>query len=138
MIQTTFLISFLVLFSIIKNWLSFDYWLFWLGGVVGSFLSDLDQLIYIFFMESQEVTSQRVIYLIRNKEIGGAIRLLFETQAERTNLVFHSNFGIGVILILTFWIMTSSASLIGNGLVLGMAVHLLIDRFQKALYHGPV
>jgi len=134
-IRLSFLISVLILVSIVKHWLSLAFWPFWLGGILGLFLPDLDHLVYIFFLGPQELTSQRVVYLIRNKNFRGAVSLLFDTRAERGDLVLHSNFAFVVILIFTFWMLTSSGSLLGVGLVLGMVVHLLVDRIKNVLYH---
>ena len=134
-IRLSFLISVLILVSIVKHWLSLAFWPFWLGGILGLFLPDLDHLVYIFFLGPQELTSQRVVYLIRNRNFRGAVSLLFDTRAERGDLVLHSNFAFVVILIFTFWMLTSSGSLPGVGLVLGMTVHLLVDRIKNVLYH---
>jgi len=134
-IHTSFLISFFILFSLLKGWLKFSYWPFWLGGLIGSLLPLLDHLVYVFFLAPQELSSQRAIYLIRNKNFTGALRLLIETRQERTNLIFHSNTFLAVISILTFWILSSSGSLIGTGLVLGAVIYLLVDRALSALYH---
>jgi hypothetical protein len=134
-IHTSFLISFFILFSLLKGWLKFSYWPFWLGGLIGSLLPLLDHLVYVFFLAPQELSSQRAIYLIRNKNFTGALRLLIETRQERKNLVFHSNTFLVVISILTFWILSSSGSLIGTGLVLGAVIYLLVDRALSALYH---
>jgi len=134
-VRLSFLISVLILVSIVKHWLSLAFWPFWLGGILGLFLPDLDHLVYIFFLGPQELTSQRVVYLIRNRNFRGAVSLLFDTRAERGDLVLHSNFAFVVILIFTFWMLTSSGSLPGVGLVLGMTVHLLVDRIKNVLYH---
>ena len=136
-IHSSFLISALILVSILNKWFSLSYWPFWLGGVVGSILPDLDHIIYIFFLEPQELSSQRIVYLIRNRSYLGTLRLLFETRMERRSLIFHSNLSLTVVLVLAFWMFTSSSSLVGSGLVLGMALHLLLDRLQNALYHEP-
>ena len=134
-VRLSFLISVLILVSIVKHWLALTCWPLWLGGALGLFLPDLDHLVYIFFLGPQELTSQRVVYLIRNKNFRGAVSLLFDTRAERGDLVLHSNFAFVVILIFTFWMLTSSGSLPGVGLVLGMTVHLLVDRIKNVLYH---
>ncbi len=134
-IRLSFLISVLILVSIVKHWLALTCWPLWLGGALGLFLPDLDHLVYIFFLGPQELTSQRVVYLIRNRNFRGAVSLLFDTRAERGDLVLHSNFAFVVILIFTFWMLTSSGSLPGVGLVLGMTVHLLVDRIKNVLYH---
>jgi hypothetical protein len=129
-------ILFLVLVGTVKDWLHLSYWLIWVGGALGLLLPDLDHLIYIFFIGPQELTSQRVIYLLRNRNLLGAVKLILETRAERKDLVLHSNLFLVVALILTFWILTSSSSVIGAGLVSGAMVHLLLDRVKTALYHG--
>lgn len=134
-VRLSFLISVLILVSIVKHWLALTCWPLWLGGALGLFLPDLDHLVYIFFLGPQELTSQRVVYLIRNRNFRGAVSLLFDTRAERGDLVLHSNFAFVVILIFTFWMLTSSGSLPGVGLVLGMTVHLLVDRIKNVLYH---
>lgn len=56
------------------------------------------------------------------------IELLYETRSERRGLIFHTIFFQAVFLILTFWIMSSSASLFGKGLVLSFALHLSVDQ----------
>lgn len=137
LIQTLVLIFFLILTSVIKGWLKFSYWPLWLGGIIGSAIPDLDHIIYVFFLGPQDLTSQRIVYLIRNKSFMGALKLLVETRAERTELVLHSNLFVTITVILVFWMFTSSGSTLGIGLVLGMAVHLLLDRLAKALYHVP-
>jgi len=91
-------------------------------------MPELDHLIYIFFMSPQELTSQRVGFLWNRKEYKRLIELLYETRSERKGLIFHTIFFQAVFLILTFWIMSSSASLFGKGLVLSFALHLSVDQ----------
>lgn len=134
-VHTSFFISFFILFSLLKGWLKLSSWPFWLGGLTGSLLPILDHLIYVFFLAPQELSSQRVVYLFRNKNFTSALRLLIESRMERTNLIFHSNTFLVVISILTFWILSSSGSLVGTGLVLGALIYLLVDRALTALYH---
>jgi len=137
LIRFAFLTSVLILVSVFKHWLALAFWPFWLGGVWGLFIPDIDHLVYVFFLGPQEVTSQRVVYLLGSRKITEAFRLLYETRAERTDLVLHSNFALAVILIFSFWMLTSSGSLLGVGLALGIVVHLLVDRVRLALYHSP-
>jgi hypothetical protein len=123
-----FWFSFFVFISLVKHFFSLNYWPFWLGGVVGVFMPDLDHIIYVLFMCPQELTSQRVGFLWKRKEYKRMIELLYETRNERRGLVFHTIFFQIIFLILTFWIITSSASLFGKGLVLSFALHLSIDQ----------
>ena len=128
-IRLAFLISFFVLLSVVKNWLTLAFWPLWLGGVIGMILPCLDHLIYVFFLAPYELTSQRVIYLVKNKNFLGAFRLLFDTRGERTNLIFHSFIFQIIIFLLAFWLITSSGNLLGKGIMFGLLLHLVIDRF---------
>lgn len=134
-IHFAFFVSVFILFSLFKGWLGFSYWTFWVGGILGSIIPELDQLLYIFFINPQELSSQRVIYLFKNKNFLGAVKLLFETKSERHNLVFHSNIFLAVSGILFVWILTSSGSVLGFGIVLGLSLDLLLDRLIRRVYH---
>jgi hypothetical protein len=136
-IHFAFFISVFILFSIFRGWLNFSYWTFWVGGVFGTIIPELDQILYVLFINPQELSSQRVVYLIKNRNFLGALRLLFETKAERHTLIFHSNIFLAVSGILFVWILTSSGSVLGFGLVLGIFLDLLLDRLITRVYHKP-
>jgi hypothetical protein len=108
-IHLSFWFFFFVVISITKHYLNISYWPFWLGGFIGVLMPDLDHLIYVFFLGPQELTSQRVGFLWEKKEYKRLIDLLYETRSERKGLIFHTIFFQIIFLVLTFWIMTSSA-----------------------------
>lgn len=99
-------------------------------------LPGLDHFIYIFFIGPQELTSQRIIYLLRNKNFIGAARLLLETRMERVNLIFHSTAFKIVASVLAFWIITSSRNILGKGIILGLVLNLLINQAGWYLIFG--
>jgi hypothetical protein len=113
---------------LVKGFLTTAYWPFWVGGVLGLILPDIDHLVYVFFMNPQDLTSQRVNFLLRKKEFGRTISLLYETRGERKNLVFHTFLFQAIFLVLTFLIISSSSSIFGIGLVLSFALHLWVDQ----------
>ena len=127
-IHFSFWLSFFVLITLVKQLFNLSYWPFWVGGVVGLFLPDIDHLVYVFFLQPQELTSQRVNFLLDKREVKRTLELLYETRSERTGLIFHTILFQLIFLILTFWIMTSSGSFFGKGLVLSFSIHLLIDQ----------
>jgi hypothetical protein len=137
-IYFAFLISFFILSSLFKKWLALSFWPFWLGGIVGTVLPEIDHLIYVFFANPQEVTSQRVRYLCANKQFKNCFWLLASTTAERTKLIFHTAIFQAVFLILTFWVVTSSGSLFGRGMVLAFSLHLVIDQVNQVLEKGEI
>ena len=62
------------------------------------------------------------------REVKRIITLLYETRSERRGLIFHTAFFQIIFLVLTFWIMTSSGSIFGKGIVLAFSLHILIDQ----------
>lgn len=108
--------------------MSFSSWPFWIGGIVGNFLPDLDHLIYAYFLRPHELTSQRVGYLVGQRRLIDGLRLLAVTRSERTKLIFHTAGFQLIFLVLTFLVVTSSGSLLGRGVVLAFFLHLLVDQ----------
>lgn len=129
-IHFAFWFSFFVFITLFKHYFTLSYWPFWLGGIVGTILPDLDHFIYFYFVKPQDLTSQRVGYLVNKKEIVRGVELLYETRNERKDLIFHSVFFQVIFLVLTFWMMSSSGSFFGRGLVLSFALHLSIDQIM--------
>ncbi|AKM83203.1 hypothetical protein A2422_00400 [Candidatus Woesebacteria bacterium RIFOXYC1_FULL_31_51] len=126
-----FLLLYFILITLVKKYFSFSFWPFWVGGLVGLFLSNVDHLLHVFVFKPYELTSQRVIALMKAKRFKEALILLYDTKNERTNLIFHSlNFQI-IFLILTFWLLSSSGNLFGRGLVLSFLLNLVIFLLRK-------
>lgn len=106
---------------------------FWIGGVVGLFLPFSDHLFYIFVFRPYELTSQRIKTLMLQKQYKEAIKLLADTAGERNYLIFHTmNFQF-IFMILAFFVISSSANLFTQGLVLSFLLHLFIFNFEKYL-----
>ena len=126
----------LVLIVLLKGWLDLSYWPVLVGGVVGTFLPDIDHLIYVYLLSPQDLTSQRVGYLTQKKDIGRMIALLYETRSERKNLIFHSFYFQMIFWILTFLVVSSSGSVFGRGLVAAFSLHLIVDQFMDLRQTG--
>lgn len=131
-------LSFIVLFALITiirlaqagQPFELAFVLFWIGGLIGTFLPDIDHLIYVYFLKPHELTSQRATNLMQQGQVTQTADLLVSTQNERQNMIFHTIWFQLVFLGLTFLVMTSSSSLFGWGLVLAFSLHLLIDQIQ--------
>lgn len=137
-IHLSFLISIFIFISLFKGWMSFAYWPFWAGGIVGNFLPELDHFIYIYFLRPHELTSQRVNYMLNKREVLKSLNLLARTRSERTKLIFHTAGFQLIFLVLTFLVITSSGSLFGRGLVLAFSLHLLIDQVVDLMEIGSL
>lgn len=121
------------LISVFRGYLSLAYWPFWVGGVAGTLIIDVDHLIYVFFLNPQELTSQRVNFLFKKREIGRVLTLLYETRRERKNLIFHTFVFEIVFFIFGFLMITSSSSFFVRGIILAMLLHLMVDQLSDFL-----
>jgi hypothetical protein len=128
LIHFSFLILLFALISLTRHYLNLSFWPFWVGGVVGTFMPDLDHLLYVFFLRPEELTSQRVNYMLEKRNLWGTLNLLAETRSERTKLVFHTALFQIIFAVLSFWVITSSGSLFGRGIVLAFLLHLVVDQ----------
>lgn len=135
-IYIVFLVAYFLLISIYKSlqypeftqgWFRPEFLPFWVGGIVGIFLPDIDHLIYLYFLRPHELTSKRVDSLIRSRNYGQTARLLSQTADERKDLIFHNAPTQAIFWVFTLLVVTSGGSLVGLGLVLGFALHLTLD-----------
>ncbi|MCJ7805760.1 hypothetical protein MUP46_03930 [Patescibacteria group bacterium] len=126
-IHFSFLVSFFVFVSLMRGWTTLSYWPFWVGGLVGTMLPDLDHLLYVFFLRPQEYVSQRFNHMIGQRDLWGSLSLLAETRNERTKLIFHTALFQIIFLVFAFLVVTSSGSVFGRGIVLAFMLHLIVD-----------
>lgn len=129
---------FLVLVTLAHWQLKFSLIFFWLGGLFGSLFLDIDHLFYAYLQAPHEFTSQRARRLFEQKQFKEGVILLFETQEERGRMIFHSSLFQIILLIVCFFVLTSSASLFGKGLVLGMLLHSLTDQGFEFVKNGEI
>jgi hypothetical protein len=127
-IHFSFWFSFFVLIAVIRHYFALPYWSFWLGGLVGIVMPDLDHLIYVYFIKPTDLSSQRINYLVNKKVLLRSVELMYETRTERRGLIFHTIFFQLIFFVLTFWMLSSSGSYFGKGLVLSFILHLSVDQ----------
>ena len=106
---------------------------FWLGGLVGTFLFDVDHLVYTLLIYPGEPTSLKVRELFRQGHWRQGLTILVETYKERIRLPFHNALFQVVFWVFCFWVLTSTNSWLGRGLVMSMALHLLKDELHLLL-----
>ena len=127
-----FWFSYFLFLTIINSLYSLNFWPLYVGGLVGIFIMpNLDHLLHIFVFKPQELTSQRVLVLIKNKQYKEALVLMYDTRDERSNLIFHTTLFQIIFTVLTFWVVTSSGNLFVRGLVLGYLLSLVIFNLKK-------
>lgn len=128
---------FFALITLYRRWFDSPWYLmFWLGGLAGTFLPDLDHLIYTLLTRPKEVTSQRVNQYLSQRQFLPAADLLARTRYERVKTIFHNAPFQVFFLVFAFLVITSSASLFGRGLVLAFILHLLVDQAKDLQTRG--
>ena len=101
----------------------------WLGGIMGHYLLDLDHLLYALWIYPHELTSMRFKRLLEQSRFRDAIDLLADTRQERKRLTLHSVVFQAVLPIFSFFVLTSTGSMLGAGLVMGLYLRSLEGLF---------
>lgn len=107
-------------------------WL-WVGAFVGAFILDIDHLIYWFWTNPQKEDSQQAFSIWKTKGLKSGkdlFSLLKNSHFSHQHLIFHTVVFQVVLLITTFFVLTSSNNIFVAGLVLSMNLHLLKDEWQ--------
>ncbi|KKS77848.1 MAG: hypothetical protein UV74_C0002G0074 [Candidatus Woesebacteria bacterium GW2011_GWB1_43_14] len=120
---------FVLLVLLAEGWSEDTYLWFVVGSLIGTIIPDVDHFIYVKFLRPHELTSQRADLMMQNSEYKRTINLLSQTRSERKQLIFHSGLFQMVFTILAFYVISSSDSLLGRGIVLSFLLHLLVDQY---------
>lgn len=132
-VHILFAVPYLLLVMIFNRYFFVGVWPLFLGGVIGTILPYADHFIYVYYLAPQELSSQRVMSYIKQKQIWLALEMMIHTSHERNNLIFHTLLFNAVIAILAFYVVTSSGSLFGTGIVLAFYLHLVVDMLERYL-----
>jgi hypothetical protein len=110
----------------------------WLGVVLGTFLLDADHFLY-WYLNPQKEDSLAVQALWQAKGLAGAkdfLRLAARNSQSHRRLIFHTATFQLVLIALGFFVLSSSRSSFGWGVVLAMNLHLLFDQWGDFLKKG--
>jgi hypothetical protein len=132
-IHLLFMLPYLLLVMVFNKYFFIGVWPLWVGGVLGTLLPYADHFIYVYYLAPQELSSQRVISYLKQKQLWLALETMVHTSHERSSLIFHTLLFNAVIAILAFYVVTSSGSLFGTGVVLAFYLHLVVDMIEKYL-----
>ena len=122
--------------------LATSYWintaLLFAGGGVGFVLVELDHLLYALLAAPHELSSQRITSFLRQKKVKASLALLADTVSERRKLFFHSALFQLLFLAVVLFVISSSASFFGKGLVLAFSLQLLFKQLQEYQSQGQI
>lgn len=127
-IYSAVLLIYLVLITIIGWRIEWRTGFFWLGGFVGMLLYNLDHLVYLLWQNPETSTSAELQRLLKERRFKEALNLLSTTAGQREQLVGHSVIFFSVLIILTFFTLSSTYSLFGKGLVVGLYLYAVVNQ----------
>jgi hypothetical protein len=128
-LHLSLLVGYFALIIVFKKWFDLTYIQFLLGGVLGFLLPDIDNFIYVYFVNPGDSYSQEVRQSIGQKNYKKVFENLSNTRGKDVYLIFHTSLFQIIFLALTFLVVTSSGSILGRGIVLAFALHLLVDQY---------
>lgn len=114
-----------------QAWLPLLSW--FLGGFIGYWLLSLDRLVDIYFTHPETQLSHYVRYYIKKGQYKWALATLQKRKREQERLTFRSALFHLVWVVLAFFALTSTTSLLGKGVVIGIGLHLLLDEWEDYL-----
>lgn len=107
------------------NYLNYVYLL--LGLSLGSYLLDIDHLIYWLYLKPNLEESRLAQVAWKKGDWRSLIKLLKITEHQHLSLIFHHYFFQVVLTIFSFFVFTSTSSIFIKSLLLAINIHLLVD-----------
>lgn len=133
-LHTLSTVSVFAIITLLKGgFTNFSYVYFWIGGMIGMILPDIDHLIYVFYLNPTDLNSQRIRKHISERSYLKGLEVAYASATERTKLIFHSVLFQITFVVFTVLVFTSSASMFGRGIVLSFSLHLIIDQLQDLM-----
>ena len=100
---------------------------FWIGGIVGIPLLDIDHLLYL-FMNSEEKSCQKFFRIWRERKYQKAIFYLVSLHKnDNKKKLLHNGFFAVIWAVLCLLVLVINRSLFLMGLMLSVYIHLLKD-----------
>lgn len=122
-------IIYLLIISLLKigHFTLTDYLLFWLGGLIGTYLLDIDHFLYCLITKPDKPCSLKAQEFLKKKDYRNFFWLVVNSHYEHQELTFHSALFLPIWIVFCFFILTSSGSLFASSLVMTIYLHLLKD-----------
>lgn len=133
-----FLVAFFIFVSIWRGWFDLEFVPFWIGGLIGVFLPDVDQLVNAYFLKPNASDSRKTVSMIKEGKVGNVYMDMLNKRVSNKDLVFHNVLFQIVFSIFAFFVVSSGGSLLGSGIVLGFMLHLVVDQLTDKFELGNI
>jgi len=114
------------------NFLSFG--LIILGVFIGFQILFFDRVLHAFYLYPETEFNQLVRSLWANKDYVGVVKALVQAETLQEKLLTRSTLFLIVYLLMTVFVLTSTGSVIGIGLMLGMGLHYTYDFWRYSRF----
>lgn len=118
---------FISIFWLIEQVRIFDFVYLFFGLAWGAFLLELDHLIFWFYLKPNIEESRLAQTAVKNKDYKSLLEIYKQTRQSHTNLIFHHYFFQVVLVLISFFVFTSTSGIFTKAVVLALNVHLLIE-----------
>ena len=104
------------------------------GSLLGTFLLDLDYLVFAFIVEPNHHFSQRLRELVVQKNLDGALLYIDHNKSAIPRLTLHSALFQSVLAVITLYVLTSSNDIFGQAFVISgflQSIYKVVDEYQQ-------
>jgi hypothetical protein len=124
----------ILFFYAVPFWFHFPsplvYLQFVLGLIIGFFIILIDRVTHAFYLYPESEFNQIIHQLIKQKKYFRALTILLTADDLQPKLLTRSALFLGVYIALTIFVLTSTGSTLGIGLVFGLGLRLTLDMFR--------
>jgi hypothetical protein len=117
------------------TWFHFMFLFF--GLALGSFFLDFDHLLFWFYLRPNLDESRHAKELWVNRDFKGLIKLLELSHKQHVSLIFHHYSAQIILVLISFFVFTSSDNSFTQALLVAINLHLLIDEFEDYRHNKP-
>jgi hypothetical protein len=103
----------------------------WIGGLFGFFILDVDHLLDVFFLHPDALSSQQVKQAFKSRNWVRVWQVLIATAPMRKNLVLHTIIFEALIAVLAIYVVTSSGGLFPKALILAFWLRILFEQIRE-------
>src|SRR3989344_689029 len=132
----TFTAAIFILVTLLKGWFDLVYLSFWIGGVIGTLLPDIDYLIHVYLLNPQSSDARTTAQLISQKKVTRTWEMVAHARNQNSELLFHTISFQLVFWVFAIFVITSTGSILAKGIVLAFSLHLTIDQATDLMERG--
>jgi hypothetical protein len=101
-----------------------------LGLLIGAFFLDIDHIIYWLYINPNTEESRLAQIALKKRDFDSIIKLIWSTQRDHINLIFHHFFFQVVLVLISVFVFTSTSNTLAMAFLISLNIHLLVDQYE--------